>query len=183
MAQHFFQSRPIIWPISHSLRSLPVLGWGYFFFLIFHHCFDNGYIIALSMVTSLFWQWLHQSQNNGGILIKTMECHQCWKFPQIRQSEADNFGGGPGTFCWFFFDFMFLIWDSRHEDLQLFDWVFFTLNVTFIFARVHRNSAAVTPGKYECDSEDITNISPSTQVPVMEFSNPHPCTYTGLIWS
>ena len=24
---------------------------------------------------------------------------QCWKFPQVRQSEADNFGGGPGTFC------------------------------------------------------------------------------------
>ena len=23
---------------------------------------------------------------------------QCWKFPQVRQSEADNFGGGPGTF-------------------------------------------------------------------------------------
>ena len=27
---------------------------------------------------------------------------QCWKFPQVRRSEADNFGGGPGTFCWFF---------------------------------------------------------------------------------
>ena len=25
--------------------------------------------------------------------------HQCWKFPQVRQSEADNLGGGPGTFC------------------------------------------------------------------------------------
>ena len=24
---------------------------------------------------------------------------QCWKFPQARQSEADNFGGGPETFC------------------------------------------------------------------------------------
>ena len=30
------------------------------------------------------------------------------------------FGGGPGTFCWFFFNLMFMIWDSRHEDLQLF---------------------------------------------------------------
>ena len=45
---------------------------------------------------------------------------QCWKFPQARQSEADNFGGGPGTFCWFFFNFMFMIWHSRHEDVQLF---------------------------------------------------------------
>ena len=44
----------------------------------------------------------------------------CWKFPQARRSEADNFGGGPGTFCWFYFNFMFMIWDSRHEDLQLF---------------------------------------------------------------
>ena len=26
-------------------------------------------------------------------------CSQCWKFPQVRQSEADNFGGGPETFC------------------------------------------------------------------------------------
>ena len=49
---------------------------------------------------------------------------QCWKFPQVRRSEADSFGGGPGTFCWFFFNFMFMIWDSRHEDLQLF-WLSF----------------------------------------------------------
>ena len=45
---------------------------------------------------------------------------QCWKFPQVRRSEADNFGG----FWWFFFNFMFMIWDSRHEDLQLF-WLSF----------------------------------------------------------
>ena len=49
---------------------------------------------------------------------------QCWKFPQVRRSEADNFGGGLGTFCWFFFNFMFIICDSRHEDLQLF-WLSF----------------------------------------------------------
>ena len=45
---------------------------------------------------------------------------QCWKFPQVRQPEADSFGGGAATFCWFFFNFMFMIGDSRHEDLQLF---------------------------------------------------------------
>ena len=45
---------------------------------------------------------------------------QCWKFPQVRRSEADNFGGWLGTFCWFFFNFIFMIWDSRHQDLQLF---------------------------------------------------------------
>ena len=44
---------------------------------------------------------------------------QCWKFPQVRQSEASNFGGGLGTFCRFFFNFMHMIWDSRHEDPQL----------------------------------------------------------------
>ena len=54
------------------------------------------------------------------------ECHdnQCWKFPQVCRSEAGNFGGGPGTFCWLFLKFMFMIWDSRQEDLQLF-WLSF----------------------------------------------------------
>ena len=49
-------------------------------------------------------------------------CHdyQRWKFPQVCQSEADNFGGGLGTFCWFFFNFMFMICDSSHEELKLF---------------------------------------------------------------
>ena len=51
-------------------------------------------------------------------------CHmgtrQCWKFPTGLPPEADNFGGGLGTFCWFFVNFMFMIWDSKHEDLQLF---------------------------------------------------------------
>ena len=51
-------------------------------------------------------------------------CDQCWKFQQVRRSEANNFGGGPGTFCWFFFNFVLMICDSRHEDLQLF-WLSF----------------------------------------------------------
>ena len=34
--------------------------------------------------------------------------------------DVCNFGGGLGSFGWFFFNFMFMIWDSRHEDLQLF---------------------------------------------------------------
>ena len=49
---------------------------------------------------------------------------QCWKFTQVHRSEADNFRGGLGTFCWFFFNFMFKIWDSWHEDLQFF-WLSF----------------------------------------------------------
>ena len=56
--------------------------------------------------------------------------NQCWKFPQARRPEADNFRGGPETFCWFFFNFMIIIWDSRHEDLQLFLTEFQTLPPT-----------------------------------------------------
>ena len=55
-------------------------------------------------------------------------CNQCWKFPLTCQSEADNFGGGPGTFWWFFFNSMFMIWDSGRQDLQLF-WLSFKLTV------------------------------------------------------
>ena len=51
------------------------------------------------------WRWGH---------------HQCWKFPQVCQSEADNFRERLGTFFWFFINFMFMIWESRHKDLQLF---------------------------------------------------------------
>ena len=32
-------------------------------------------------------------------ILSKKDWNQCWKFPQVRQSEADNFGGGPGTFC------------------------------------------------------------------------------------
>ena len=40
-------------------------------------------------------------------LSRAESCGQSWKFPQVRRSEADNFGGGPRTFCWFFFNLMF----------------------------------------------------------------------------
>ena len=38
----------------------------------------------------------------------------------VHQSEANNSGGGPGNFCWFFFHFMYMISDSRHGDLKFF---------------------------------------------------------------
>ena len=44
------------------------------------------------------------------------------------QSKANDFGGGPGNFCLFFFNFMFMIIDSRHEDLQLF-WLSFKIDL------------------------------------------------------
>ena len=46
------------------------------------------------------------------------------EIPTVRRSETDNFGEGLGTFYWFFFNVMFIIWDSKHEDLQLF-WLSF----------------------------------------------------------
>ena len=49
---------------------------------------------------------------------------QCSKLLPVRQPEADNFGGGPGTFLKLFFNFMFMIWDSRQQDWQLF-WLSF----------------------------------------------------------
>ena len=30
-------------------------------------------------------------------LSEILGCAQCWKFPQVRHSEADNFGGGPAV--------------------------------------------------------------------------------------
>ena len=67
-------------------------------------------------LTTRKWQHQHShtaSQLQHGSLTKStktadidglmQDCSiQCWKFPQVRQSEADNFGGGPGTFYWFF---------------------------------------------------------------------------------
>ena len=63
---------------------------------------------------------------------------QCSKLLPVRQPEADNFGGGPETFLKLFFNFMFMIWDSRQQVWQLFwlsfehciwfelvDWIFF----------------------------------------------------------
>ena len=49
--------------------------------------------------------------------------YQCSKLLPVHLPEAGNFGGGLGTFFEIFFNFMFMIWDSRQEDWQLFDWV------------------------------------------------------------
>ena len=59
---------------------------------------------------------------------------QCWKFPEVRQSEADNFQlwRRTGNFCLFFFNVMLMIWDSSHGDLQLF-WLSFKYCQKHIF--------------------------------------------------
>ena len=49
---------------------------------------------------------------------------QCSKLLPVRLPKAENFGGGPATFFKIFFNFMFMIWDSRQEDWQLF-WLSF----------------------------------------------------------
>ena len=71
----------------------------------------------IKITVRLSWgQWV-----NSFMSLRPSDAYmQCWKFPQVRRSEADNFGG----FWWSFFNFMFMIWDSRHEDLQLF-WLSF----------------------------------------------------------
>ena len=50
--------------------------------------------------------------------------YQCSKLLPVRLPEADNFEGGPGTFLKIFLNLMFMIWDSRQEDWQLF-WLSF----------------------------------------------------------
>ena len=52
---------------------------------------------------SLWWPRLRLTHVN----------QQYWKFPQVRQSKAVNFGGGLGTFYWFFFNFMFSLFLFR----------------------------------------------------------------------
>ena len=49
---------------------------------------------------------------------------QCSKLLPVRQPEAGNFGGGLGNFFKLFFNLMFMIWDSRQQDWQLF-WLSF----------------------------------------------------------
>ena len=96
---------------------------------------ESGVVITQSNITwSSLQQWTHWGRVTvthiciGNLTISGSDNalspdRQCWKFPQVHRSEADNYGGGPETFCWFFFNFMFMMWHSRHEDLQLFDWV------------------------------------------------------------
>ena len=62
--------------------------------------------------------------SNCGCCWKKPVANQCSKLLPVRQPEADNFGGGPGTFLKLFFNFMFMIWDSRQQDWQLF-WLSF----------------------------------------------------------
>ena len=43
----------------------------------------------------------------------SMDGKQCWKFPQVRHSQAHNFGGVPGTISLFFFNFY--VYDLRFK--------------------------------------------------------------------
>ena len=65
-------------------------------------------------------------------------CRQCSKLLPVCQPEADNFGGGPGTFWKLFFNFMFMIWDSRQQDgLTTFLVEFWTLLQVFHLSYCH----------------------------------------------
>ena len=77
-----------------------------------------------SCITGHLWE-IPQSPHKGPVIEfellvildarRLMWHHQCRK---VCLSEADNFGGGPGTFCWFFFnfyvyDFRFKVWGPK----------------------------------------------------------------------
>ena len=100
----------------------------------------QGVIMMIGIMYKLFCSCFMAIKNfnlNLWYLSKLLYMYsQCWKFPQVRRSEAGNFWGGPGTFCWFFFNFMFIIWDSRQEDLQLF-WLSFKHWVQYIPRIMH----------------------------------------------
>ena len=44
---------------------------------------------------------------------------QCWKFPPVRSRQLWRRTGNLLTFLQFYV----MVWDSRHKDLQVFDWV------------------------------------------------------------
>ena len=114
-------------------KRLSKQSWGWWFempsCLLWRHSNDLR-VPSLKISCRSFHCWENEitfnNLNNFKKLVnqKVAELMQCWKFPQFRRSNAGNFRGGPGTFCWFFFNFMFMIWDSRQEDLQLF-WLSF----------------------------------------------------------
>ena len=116
----------------------------FIFFMKFQKCWvifswacGNKLQWNLAQNTIIFIQWLHliiasakcQTFCLNLILIwqvvsDTTMKYQCSKLLPVRQPEADNFGGGPVTFLKLFFNFMFMIWDSRQQDWQLF-WLSF----------------------------------------------------------
>ena len=69
---------------------------------------------------------------------------QCSKLLPVCLPEADNFGGGPGTFLKIFFNFMFMIWDSRQEDWQLF-WLSFEHWYLMSFLRIQTVQISYIP--------------------------------------
>ena len=91
-----------------------------------------------------------QSRTEGLAWIsKTADHHtpwnvvKCWKFPQVRRSQANNFGGGLGTFCWFSFHFVYdLILKSRGptaflaEFQTLFGCMMMTFDCTSLYLKV-----------------------------------------------
>ena len=53
----------------------------------------------------------------------TRSAHQCWKFPQVRRSEADNFGGGPELFVDFSSILCLWLEIQGMRTYNFFDWI------------------------------------------------------------
>ena len=79
---------------------------------------------------------------------------QCSKLLPVRQPEADNFGGGPGNFLKLFFNFMFMIWDSRQQDWQLF-WLSFE-HWTIVWGNVKNNENHVSWAQRSLQNHHLT---------------------------
>ena len=69
---------------------------------------------------------------------------------------ANKFGGWPGSFRWFSFNFMFMIWDSKHEDLQLL-WLSFKLCIRHQISKYHQNIYQYCTYIYRCDVTIMDN--------------------------
>ena len=90
------------------------------------------------------WGQSFKSQLGSNILSDSVG-----NFHRSASLRLNNFGGGLGTFCWFSFNSMFMIWDSSHEDLQLFDWVSNTAPYGFIYFYVNPPSYSYDKSFFE----------------------------------
>ena len=64
---------------------------------------------------------------------------------------------GLGTFCSFFLDFMFMIWDSRHEELQLFLTDFQTLQSVHVGTVKTNMYMSILPHEWKICSTEISH--------------------------
>ena len=93
-------------PVSNNPTLVKIMAW----------CWTNDGLVYWCMYIYIYiYVYI-----TGSWHIKEWPTVQCSKLLPVRQPQADNFGGGLGTFFKLYFNFMFMIWDSRQQDWQLF---------------------------------------------------------------